>query len=215
MRFTLKHLGVGLFAVLVITLVLGAHFGFTWAGGNGYMPTFDITTLEEQGDVVATPDGAARRGSVVTTGKDARMLFQIDDALVALYEDTTVEFKTLSGEIEIVVQKGRVAVSSGTQKDRPLVVSAGPIQTITFGGTFSLVHYDFQQRVSVIPLSGPVGVNIADESGQVIMNPIDISTVPPYEVTDTTFTPAGSAAENFYAWFQAKVDQPSSDLLQP
>lgn len=204
-----RQWSVIIFGALVVALLIGTRLGAVFAGGPGYFPPLSASTVETFGNVTESRAGHERfisanppRGSVIETDKGARALLDIDGTIIGVYEDTRVELKTLSHErVELYLPKGRVAVSTVRAPDRKVTISTNQIDATTIGGDFSVVNYDFQQRVSVIPLLGIVSVAYNQDKGDIISAPIDITETDPMTVTQTTFTLEGGVAEEFYRWF--------------
>ncbi len=190
---------IGFIGVITLMLLVGTRLQLTIAGGAGYAPNLRATVMDASGVVTEL-----RRGAIVSTGRGEHTLLEIDGTRIGLYEDTEIELTTLTKEqIELTVKKGRLAIDTLRAPDRAVTAQTQVVSATTIGGQMSFVYYDWQQRVSVIPLTGLVSAIINDQIGQISSAPFDVSEVAPYAVTDTTFVVEGSAAEAFYLWFQS------------
>lgn len=193
---------VSLFGVTVLGLLVAQRFADTTRSLDVEVREFEGEVTEKRGEHVEGLSGAPKRGSVIATGEDARVLFTIDGTHIALDENTVLEFRLLTDErIELYVPTGRVAVNSQNVDERAVSVSSAHVDAITVRGSLSFVNYNFDQRLSIIPFTGVVGILVNDSEGYIIKTPIDILDTEPYTVTDTTFTVDGSVAEDFYRWF--------------
>ncbi len=191
-----------IFGGLIVLLLVGTRLGFVYAGGSGYQAPIVAHVVHGTG-------GTFARGSTVETHVNEKLLLEIAGARIGLYENTSLELKMLTSDrIELRITKGRIAVAARSS-NQSITVSSNRVDATTLGGSFSFVNYDFLQKVSIIPLSGIAGVVVNGESASILAGPVDVSEIAPYELTETTFTPAGSAAEEFYTWF---IDQRPADI---
>ena len=210
---------VGIFLVLSTALLFGAHIGATYAGGAGYTPPLTVFTQETIGSVFEDDAGNSipvsstpPRGSTITTLPGASALFDIAGTWIGLYENTTVTFNKLTPtRIEIAVPKGRIAVYSHTSNHRRVQISSAKVDALSIDGEMSFVNYDFEQRVSVIPISGSVGIVVNNNDAQITQTPVDISEKAPFAVTDTKFSLDGNSAKDFYTWFDDRVKAQTTD----
>lgn len=199
------------FLLLVSALLIGAHVGASFAGGPGYQSPLTVTTIEADGSVNEVRNDKTMplsdhpvRGSVIETGAQARALIDIDGTVLALSENTSVELKTLATDrLVLFVSKGRVAVSS--PNDRVVHITSNEVDSWFLGGVMTFVNYDFQRRVSVIPLAATVCVRIHNGPTLMATQPMDISEMDPFNWHPGTFSTTGTVANGFYNWFGAAL----------
>lgn len=186
------------FLTLVALLVVGQRFGFTWAGGDGYLP--EIGAYADDGAHYA-------RGETVSTGQDERVSLRVGvpgdiGALADLWIDQntslTLEQTNANG---VIVKIGRGRMLAVTHDpERPLTIKTGFTQSSILRGSVSVVNYDFRETVSVIPVGSTVTIGLPDGQSFETQKPVDIHETPPVSISEFAFDPSSGAAAEFYNW---------------
>lgn len=185
--------------ILTVLLLVGQRFGATWAGGDGYLPSLPLEIADQVGssNVVDT----VRRGQIVSTDSESRLLLSNELIEVALDENTDLEIIRLNkNEVELYVHRGRIGVRSWGV-NLPVSIRSDYVRSnFESPGQISFVYYDFLNKVSIIPFDDlEVSYSIADTEDTTV-EPIDISELEPYTIEPFEFKIPGSTAEEFYNW---------------
>lgn len=198
-------------AALATTLTVGAHFGYTWAGGDGLPPTVAAKIVEQDGSEVTVSRNdlrrvddfdVLRRGEIVhVNGGYARLAIGGID--IGLDANTDLELVSFASDrVEVRLLRGRMAIAGGTYA-RKLTVHAGPSETTYLrGGWVSITHFDFLGKVSIAPVGTAVSVIPQGEDAFVTQDAVDYTYwANPPSVVETSFDPKTGAAAAFYARF--------------
>jgi len=189
---------------LAVVFLIGQRFEATWAGGDGYLP--NLTLESSAGDLV-------RRGEIVSTDTEERLLLSNELLEIALDQNTDLEIIRLNEkEVELHLHRGRIGVRPGygilslnkypvSRPDPMITIRSDYVRTnFTSPGQISFVYYDFLNKVSIIPFDElEVSYSISDIA-DTTTEPIEISELEPYTVETFEFKIPGSAAEEFYSW---------------
>ncbi|OGL95202.1 hypothetical protein A2348_02675 [Candidatus Uhrbacteria bacterium RIFOXYB12_FULL_58_10] len=194
----MKYAPIAIFSVLLASLLIGQRFGFVWAGGSGYDPetgAYDASgTYYDRGETVSTAEQDRTYLRVGTPG-DIAMLAEL-----WLDHDTEIILdQTNSKRVTVRIIRGRVfAVAHDAQ--HPFTITTNAVQSTIFGGSLSVVNYDFRETVSVIPINTTALVLVKNAEVFETEKPVDIHETSPVSILDTTFDPSSGAAADFYAW---------------
>jgi ferric-dicitrate binding protein FerR (iron transport regulator) len=213
----MPRLFVVVFLASVAALLIGARFGFTWAGGDGFESRLDVHIDQVIGNVVADRAGEVRvltsherilRGETVRTGDGSRAVVNVKGGvMIALDERSDLTIDRLSSErVSVQLSRGRIlAVKRGDAIDR-LVVTTNFTETAIVEEAVSVVNYDFLGKVSVIPFHTVASVIVQPMIAMLTEQPSEITETEPRELAQTTFDPSSSNAASFYAWAEGALD---------
>ena len=198
---------IGAFVILVVALLVGQRLGFEFTGGSGFHAPLSLQRLETVGTVTETRDNISGpvsdnppRGATIATDVASRAKFSQGSLTLWMSEDTVLQINKLETDsVEFRIIKGRIIISNG-KRSRQVTVITDKTQTTFTEADISIVNYDFLQKVSVIPLSGSFTASVDGGSSVTTPMPVDISEAEA-TITFTSFSPSGSAAQEFYAWF--------------
>ena len=183
--------------------MIGQRFEASWVGGDGYVP--NLTLESDAGELV-------RRGEIVSTSSDERLMLTNELIEIALDQNTDLEIIRLNEqEVELYVHRGRIGVRSGyrilsspNSKYDPTIIIRSDYVRSSFNspGQVSFVYYNFLNKVSIIPFDSiEVSYSISDIA-RTTSEPIEILELEPHTVGTFEFKIPGSAAEEFYNWIK-------------
>jgi len=205
-----------LLASLAVTLTVGQAFGFTWAGGEGYLPNQDLMLTMSKGQAYINHAGKTintddqnylERGEIITTEAESYLELEVLGTKIYLDERTTIELiRSNKLELDLLVTRGRVFVdaTNGTQE---VFLRSHYLTSFFVKGQASLVNYDFRRTVSLIPFATPVVFETDNgEMGLIKEAGIDYLEVDPFTITDFKFDHRSSSAAEFYTWVAGLTD---------
>lgn len=198
------------FVILSISLIIGQRLGFSFAGGNGYEPRLSakadiiegVVTTNRAGKVdTLTLDHSIQRGEIIQTSPQARTLLRFPGGTIGLDQQTDLRIDELKeDQLDIHVARGRIMIDF----ERPLNISTGLTNTTLVEGSLSLIHYDFLEKVSIIPFNNPVSIILDSDEPFITESPVDIEGKPLLISQLESFDPKQSSAKEFYEWFDQK-----------
>ncbi len=201
-------------ALILATMLIGAQFGFTWAGGDGYVPPVQVTVVaandtdvrvEHAGSMrfLGTPDHP-KRGEIIHIGDGYVDLdFGGTGTIVSLDANTDLEIVSLKRErIEVRLLRGRMAVAPHPDMKK-FTVHAGPAEFTVFGtGWLSVFHDLTKGTVSVAPIGTSVTALLEGTDSFVATSPFNyVYWWTPPGTEDISFNPATGATAPFYRRF--------------
>ncbi len=145
-----------------------------------------------------------KRGQFIKTGKGEYLDILIGPSVhIAMDENSTIELKRLfQKDISVGFTRGRIVVNN--QSSSPVEIETNQTRSIlNKSDVATLIDYDFQDLVSVIPFHGTVSFFLKDGwNKQTFTTGTTIREVPPI-----TFTPAAlDKTKGVYAAFYNWVD---------
>ena len=163
---------VAIFLLILIVLLVGAAFGFRFAGGEGYFEPMPIVTEIVSGDSTVETNGEIQplqtgkiltRGQTIHTGNGARVLVRIGERItIALDQRTDVVIEKLfPSEVEIKLIGGRLLADTSSETEKLIISSPKSSAAIT-DGAITAVRYDFLNKTSFTPIGDEVSVDIPD-----------------------------------------------------
>lgn len=178
-------------AAILATMLIGAQFGFAWAGGRGHVRPLDVRVTVGGFDELT-------RGEIIRVGEGYAQ-FLVGGSVLSVDARTDVELVSLLPErIELRVLRGRIAIQHAVDAKK-ITIHAGPAEvTLSTTGWVSVVHYDFRGTVSVAPVGTAISAVLQGTDSFVATAPFDYSYwAKPPTVTETSFDPAQGAAAQF------------------
>lgn len=171
-------------------------------------PVRVLQVLEQTGDIKLD----FRRGGTISTGTDARVLLSIDGILVGLSENTDLRLdQILRDEVHLFILRGRVAVDARQAPLGSVSVRTDRVTSIS-DGVWSLVNYDFAERVNIFPINGTVQLFVNGiEQPTTTLQSVEVSELEPYTINYTTSDLSSSSEADFYHWF----DMSLTDVYHP
>lgn len=148
--------------------------------------TRSLSILNRSGSVTLDTS----RGGTLSTGADGELTFTLDGVTVQMTANTDVRLDRLfKDEVALFVPRGQVTITRSMDDRGSLDVSSDRVTgRADPGEAFTFINYDFQERISVIPLSGSIDVfvNNAFASTLTAENEkyIDLSELAPYGITE-------------------------------
>lgn len=205
-----KYFLIVLLAGSIVTLTVGQAFGFTWAGGEGYLPNQPLTITALTGTVQVDHAGETRseelngtllRGEIIKTDADTRAELEVHGSKIYLDERTTVEIiKTNQNELNLLVTRGRVFVDA-VNGSQDITLQSHELEATFFKGQASLVNYDFRLTVSLIPFNTPVIYETKNgDLGLITESGIDYLETEPHTLESFNFDHTTSSAADFYKY---------------
>lgn len=216
-------------------LLIGKTFETSWSGGTGYVPQEKIvvkaltgTALKEtqqkkkeiqEGDVLT-------RGEKILTQANSKLFLETSSGLqIALDENAQIILTSLlPHKTSFFVSKGRVYANTGCKKgtscSRSLELTTNYSNHIVTQGAFSLVNYDFLQKVRVIPFENIVSLFLKPNYHLQTDHPLEINeaflisitkedhgTLPSYEefIESVDFDPNQDLIKDFYQWVNERL----------
>lgn len=190
-----------IFFFLGITLLLiGARFGFTWAGGEGHEEPMGASVKIISGGESASAD--LIRGSEVETKNDEYALIHIGKKIiVALDQRTIISMERLfPSVVEINLQSGRLLAKTSSETEKFIISSPYANGTIT-DDALTAVRYDFLNKTTFAPLGGEILVEI--KNGPSLFSDeqaVDVNELNPTYSDFSDFNWHTSATADFYEW---------------
>lgn len=145
-----------------------------------------LAVFDQSGSVVLD----ARRGGTLSTGADGELTFTLEGVTIQMTANTDVRLDRLfKDEVVLFVPRGQVTITRSMDDQGSLHVSSDRVTgRADSGEAFTFINYDFQERVSVIPLSGSIDVfvnkalaaTLPAENGKYL----DLSELAPYGITE-------------------------------
>jgi len=148
-------------------------------------PQRTLTVIGESGAVSFN----AHRGATISTGADGQLTFIMEGIKVELKENTDVRLdRIFKDDVRLFVSRGQITTTRSNgdvgdfhaSSDR-VRCSADPGEALTF------INYDFQERVSVIPITGTIEISVNGVPSMTLRAEdkkyADISELAPYLVT--------------------------------
>ena len=209
----MTRVSAGIFLALVASLLVGARFGYVWAGGEGYEPNLAVRLVAGEG-IEGDRGGRIRpvvegdvfvRGERIMTGDAERALVQIGKVLLALDERTDVVLeRTNASGITLRLVRGRIVVVADPSVEETIVLT-NKTESGIIEGALSVVNYDFQQAVQVVPI-GTVAYVLTDAGATLTTTPVFIQEADPITIEDSTFDPTDANIAAFYQWAEDATD---------
>lgn len=203
MNFSMKHI-ITRDLLIVAVLVWLITLAWLLIANRGQPPAFEIALPYQQGEVRAE----LKRGGLIETGPSSRAFLIIGQTKIGLYENTVLRLDRLFIEepLEFFLSKGRLAIA--TPDDHAVIVKTDRVKAV--GSAMSVVNYDFQERVSVIPLKGQVDILINKEQTVTLLTMdgllLEVSEIEPFTINRSSFDLSASSSAEFYEWFAALFD---------
>ncbi|KKR86266.1 MAG: hypothetical protein UU48_C0015G0013 [Candidatus Uhrbacteria bacterium GW2011_GWF2_41_16] len=197
------------FLLLLTTTLIAAHFGFVWAGGSGYKLLYSSHIQEITGTVridhagteyLGKQNDVLRRGEIIQTEDGSRLFFEIgSDVRVALDERSILVLNRLSqNDISLHLTAGRIFIF--TSKTHPVTLTTLHTKETILEGALSIVNYDFQQTVSVIPFKTATEVTVRKNKSFLTSTAVNIRETDPSEITESAFNADAPSVAAFYDW---------------
>lgn len=209
-----QRIPIVIFGLLVVVLIIGQRFDFSWAGGNGYNPDLQVEIVAMGGDVRIDRNGSVRdaalgdrirRGEVIKTDNGKVMIKIGNETLLALDERTDITIDKIKDQ-EIVVRfpRGRILVEHNAPGSFRVITNYH--ESLLQVGTASFVNYDFRETVSVIPIDTSVQV-YTEHDGAIAETqvPIDVHETQPVERANFVFKIDEGTGADFYTWANAMI----------
>lgn len=141
-------------------------------------------TIETQADEFV----AIKIGSDLTVGIDERSRVELDRAFV---DERTLKFS-----------RGRIVVNSTSQT--PVFVETNKTVNTLENGKAIFVNYDFEQMVTIAPVTGSVQTHIKGAKDYLLIPvPLNIKETSPVSFSKTTVDPTQGPSAGFHAWFES------------
>jgi hypothetical protein len=202
---------MGLIGLMVITLLIGNRFGFSWAGGPGFAPhaagvlevAEGTVTLQTGTDATSATAGArVPRGATLRTDAASRAVLALPGLKLYLDERTDARVESsLDGETVVRVLQGRLVAET----DHRLLLTTPHSAAILESGALSYVNYNFRQTVGVMPIGSTVEIASEQESVKTT-DAWELHETPPIEMTPIAFDPHAGAAQEFYDWVAERTE---------
>ncbi len=181
----MKYAPHAIFALIVVTLLVGQRFGFVWAGGNGYIPQRTVA--------IVGSDATYQRGQTISTKAGEREKLSVAAVLIALDENTTLTIENAQdGKVSVKLSRGRLYASG------PLTVTTNFTSTTIASGAISVVNYDFLETVTVAPLGTSAMVTTKGSAPIDIQKPVNVHETPPVSIIKTPFDTNAASVADFY-----------------
>ena len=195
-------LSISFFAVFAGSLLVINQFEM-------YEPSLPISVEVAEGEVLEDRAGSVspisahpKRGSVISTGENARLMIQIGNVIFGLDEHTSLRLDRLTeNRIEVFLPTGRIIVDAKAGGEQKVSVYTSSTETTVIRAMTSIVHFAADKRTHVIPMESVAGIIVNNSVAQIIKTPLEIQEVAPFTITDITFDPEKSSASAFYSWF--------------
>ncbi len=196
----------------VASLLVGARFGFVWAGGEGVVASFEAIVVAVEGSVFVDRAGEVRsavlgqslkRGERLQTESESRVVVRVGkDAYLALDERSALTLDRLEpSQISVSIGVGRLLGIAGTEAER-LRVTTNHTNAWILEEALSVVNYDFLETISVVPFNTAVSVLVEPDQAFVTSRATNIHETEPIQTTDAAFNPS---AIPFYAWAERQT----------
>lgn len=190
------YLFAGIVVVMSVVLVIGRHFGVSWAGGEGYRSRSAIVVSQKDDstfvDCIAVD---ATRENIQTCG-GAMKKVTIGASTIWMDDNTSlVVVNDREGKEEIALYGGRIVVNG------PVVISVRNQQFSTTG-SMTLVNYGWMYRVDVFAIAGDAR-GFGGGADVVVFedNAMSFDTLPPYDqAKDISFSTQSESVKDFYDW---------------
>ncbi|MFA6131624.1 MAG: hypothetical protein WC702_00955 [Patescibacteria group bacterium] len=148
----LKKILVALFLLTSLALLIGARFGFAWAGGEGYETPMSasVKIYSDKGETETT----AVRGELIKTNAGEKAIVQIGERIVVAVDERSdvVLEKLFPSEVKIVLRGGRVLAKTSNETEK-LTISSPETSDFINSGAVTAVRYDSLSRTDIVPMS--------------------------------------------------------------
>ncbi len=208
---------MGVLGLAVTTLLVGARFGFMWAGGTGYVAPVPVIVTALNGHVTVDHFGKLRdasinsplsRGEIVHVD-DGYGELKIDGSTLSMAARTDVELVSLTPDkVEVRVQRGRIALEHALNTNR-ILIDAGPGH-LSLGNTgwLSVVHYDFRGTVTIAPMGATVSAEMPGLDALTTSSPFSYVYWNTPHTTDAAFDASSGSTAPFYTRFLTTAGLP-------
>ncbi|OGL66417.1 hypothetical protein A2856_01845 [Candidatus Uhrbacteria bacterium RIFCSPHIGHO2_01_FULL_63_20] len=203
---------VALSGFLIASLLVGARFGFPWAGGAGEAEKpLSLVVSRIEGEATADAAGRSRalvvgdtlvRGEVLATSDDTRLELTADGVRFGMDERTLVELTSLiPSDLAVTVRTGRVAATISADTAGFGIVTKESESRISTAGTLAITYYNFEDRVDIAPVEGPVAVFLSDGRTFISASAQEVTEAPSLSIRAIPFDPSAGAGAAFFAWY--------------
>jgi len=151
---------------ILTTLLVGQRFGFTWAGGEGYVTPMLATVIELEGEAgtinvterLLKPGDELSRGERVETKLDSTLQIKLLETTLELDQNTEIFFRQLNeNQIIIEIARGDMSVDSREQLVTTIIRSSAA-EVEANGQYFMIGHNHLESFTKVEPLENEVVV---------------------------------------------------------
>lgn len=156
-----------------------------------------------------------RRGELIETKSDEMLLLRIDENLIGLDQNTTIELVDLTASTPILkFTKGRIYLEANN--DTPLIISTNYTENLIHKSKATIINYDFLEKIHLVPLSGSIQTTIKESNDYLLIPvPLEIKSnkarpglqageTQKFEYTSITFN--RNSAKMFYDWIDDQLD---------
>lgn len=140
-----------IFFLGIALLLIGARFGFTWAGGQGYEKSMSVTVeIYSQQNKNETE---VKRGQLVKTNTGETAIIRIGERIVIAVDERTdvVVEKMYASEVELFLRGGRILAKKSSETEK-LTISSPETSDFITSGSVTAVRYDSLNRTDIAPL---------------------------------------------------------------
>ncbi len=224
----MKYAPHAIFLALVAILLVGARFGFAWAGGSGHVSTLSVFLQDATGPVTAERNGVVRtlalddriyRGETIATAPGSFAQLTISDfshiVTVGMDERTSLTVDALTvTKPELFLHGGRIETFMDGTVDG-LNVRTNFTRSSLGKGRASFVNYDFKEAVAIVPIVGSVTTTATktDET-RTTATAIGIHETDPVAFDEIGFNRDAATVKPFYDWIETRFGLEAFEIKQ-
>lgn len=205
-----RHVPETLFVLLLATLLVGARFGFPWAGVPSE-PLTEAAVLVSDGDVSVDAAGKRRplgvgqrlrRGEIVLVGPGGYAELSVAGVRMGLDERTDLLLSGLSAvHPSVRLVQGRLVAASGPSSPLLSVTTEATDTQLPRGASMTVINYGFRHVVEIVPYDAPLPVLFGADGAVVAIGAQRVTERPDVSIESFPFDADTSAGAAFYDRF--------------